>query len=210
MGNMDLYNALRSVPQEAQKNFSNGRFSGTDINPMWRIKKLTEVFGQAGDGWWVENVRFWTETAGGEMLSFCTLELCLKDKRHLFGIGGSKMLKQEKSGAYANDECYKMAYTDALSVACKSLGMGADVYWDKDRTKYETQDAPQDGFAPWHDPIDEIVTPSRGDIVKAICAEKNIPIDNVPLYTVAVCGVKTKVNQMTEEQFASLCKELKA
>ena len=29
-----------------------------------------------------------------------------------------------------------MATTDAISVACKSLGMGADVYWDKDRTKY--------------------------------------------------------------------------
>ena len=29
-----------------------------------------------------------------------------------------------------------MAYTDALSVSCKQLGIGADVYWEKDRTKY--------------------------------------------------------------------------
>lgn len=38
-----------------------------------------------------------------------------------------------------------MALTDAISVACKTLGMGADVYWDKDSTKYSqtsTQAAP--------------------------------------------------------------------
>jgi uncharacterized protein with PIN domain len=30
-----------------------------------------------------------------------------------------------------------MAYTDAISVACKLLGFGADVYWAKDNTKYD-------------------------------------------------------------------------
>lgn len=29
-----------------------------------------------------------------------------------------------------------MAYTDALSVACKSLGFAADIYYENDRTKY--------------------------------------------------------------------------
>ena len=29
-----------------------------------------------------------------------------------------------------------MAETDALSVACKKLGMAADIYWSSDRTKY--------------------------------------------------------------------------
>ena len=28
---------------------------------------------------------------------------------------------------YTSDECYKMALTDALSVACKALGVAADV-----------------------------------------------------------------------------------
>lgn len=31
-----------------------------------------------------------------------------------------------------------MAYTDAISIACKALGMAADVYFEKDRTKYGT------------------------------------------------------------------------
>jgi hypothetical protein len=30
-----------------------------------------------------------------------------------------------------------MALTDAISVACKALGMGADVYFEKDRTKWD-------------------------------------------------------------------------
>ena len=57
MDNMEIYNDLRSVPESAKKNFSNGRFSGTDINPMWRIKKLTERFGACGIGWYVEVVK---------------------------------------------------------------------------------------------------------------------------------------------------------
>lgn len=36
-----------------------------------------------------------------------------------------------------SDECYKMATTDALSVACKNLGIGADIYWKESKTKYD-------------------------------------------------------------------------
>ena len=52
------------------------------------------------------------------------------------GIGGNTIQQIEKGKLVTNDEAYKMAYTDALSVACKMLGMGADIYWDKDPTKY--------------------------------------------------------------------------
>ena len=52
------------------------------------------------------------------------------------GIGGSSFVTNEKNGLYTSDECFKMALTDAISVACKALGIGADVYWDKDSTKY--------------------------------------------------------------------------
>ena len=51
--NLALYNALRVVPQTAQKEIQAGKLKGfTDINPMWRIKKLTELFGPCGFGWW--------------------------------------------------------------------------------------------------------------------------------------------------------------
>jgi len=41
-----------------------------------------------------------------------------------------------------SDECFKMALTDALSVACKSLGVAADVYFEKDRSKYDNVEPP--------------------------------------------------------------------
>ena len=58
------------------------------------------------------------------------------------GTGGSMFAARQKDGVYVSDECYKMASTDAISVACKQLGIGADVYWDADRTKYDDPKAP--------------------------------------------------------------------
>jgi hypothetical protein len=34
-----------------------------------------------------------------------------------------------------------MALTDAISVACKALGIAADVYWEADKSKYDDQSA---------------------------------------------------------------------
>ena len=52
MDNMKFYNMGRTVPDEAKKPISAGRLKGmTDINPMWRIKRLTEMFGACGIGW---------------------------------------------------------------------------------------------------------------------------------------------------------------
>ena len=44
--NLELYNKGRAVPEEAKKTIQAGKLKGfTDINPMWRIKTLTEMFG---------------------------------------------------------------------------------------------------------------------------------------------------------------------
>ena len=67
MEKMDIYNRVRHVPDEAKKAISAGRLKGmTDINPMWRIKKLTEEFGPCGIGWWKKVTDRWTETVGDE------------------------------------------------------------------------------------------------------------------------------------------------
>jgi hypothetical protein len=45
MENLTIYNAVRKVPSEAQRTIPFGPMKGkTDINPMWRIKALTEQF----------------------------------------------------------------------------------------------------------------------------------------------------------------------
>ena len=54
MDNMFVYDVVRTPPATALKPFNNGKFKGTDINPMWRIKTLTEVFGPCGMGWYYE------------------------------------------------------------------------------------------------------------------------------------------------------------
>ena len=121
---------------------SAGRLKGmSDINPMWRIKRLTEEFGICGFGWKYEIIRMWNENGGnGVVSSFVHINLFVKMggewSEAIQGIGGSSFVTNEKNGLYTSDECYKMALTDAISVACKALGMGADVYWEKDSTKY--------------------------------------------------------------------------
>ena len=152
MDNLKIYNAVREVPPEAKKNIAGGRLKGmTDINPMWRIKKLTEVFGACGIGWKYEIVEKWIETAMAkdEITANVIINLYIRDEDGKWsdpipGIGGSMLVASERSGLYVNDECYKMALTDAISVACKALGMGADVYWEKDTTKYN--DPKKDNF----------------------------------------------------------------
>lgn len=141
MDNLELYNRVRAVPEEARKTIDGGRLSGmTDINPMWRIRKLTEEFGPCGVGWKTTEIRYETIPADGLLAVKCTLHLQIKTGQEwsepIFGVGGSMLVAKERSGKYVDDEAYKKAYTDAISVACKALGFGADVYWDKDPTKY--------------------------------------------------------------------------
>lgn len=147
MENMTIYDACRSVPESAKKAITAGRLKGkTDINPMWRIKRLTEQFGPCGIGWYYKPVRKWLETHGDETAAFVDIELYVKIggewSMPIAGTGGSMFAARQKDGVYVSDECYKMASTDAISVACKQLGIGADVYWDADRTKYDDPKAP--------------------------------------------------------------------
>lgn len=55
------------------------------------------------------------------------------------GLGGNMLVANESKGPRTSDECYKGALTDAISVAGKALGLGADVYWGNDVTKYTVQ-----------------------------------------------------------------------
>lgn len=143
MDNLELYNKYKSVPANALKAFDNGNFKGTDINTMWRIKCLTEEFGMCGVGWYPELVNKWTEQgANGEIMCFVEIKLYVKANgewsKGISATGGSKLVSFVKSRGEtkSSDEGYKMAFTDAFGVACKYLGIGADVYWENDKTKY--------------------------------------------------------------------------
>jgi len=144
--NLEFYNKLKTVPIEAQKTIGAGRLKGfTDTNPMWRIKKLTETFGVCGIGWKYAITDQKIEKGGNsEQSAFVTINLFVKVENEwseaIPGVGGSSFVANEKAGLHTSDECFKMALTDAISVACKALGMGADIYYAKDATKYDNDD----------------------------------------------------------------------
>lgn len=168
--NMRYYNAFRSVPQNAQKEFNNGKFKGTDINPMWRIQKLTEAFGACGKGWYYTIDKQWTELVGNEIYAFCNVSLYVKFDGEwsapIQGTGGNFIAKTSKSGIVTSDEGYKMALTDAVSIACKQLGIGADIWFNEDKTKYTQQIEEEKPKAKAQPSIFEILDNTRREVEK--------------------------------------------
>lgn len=147
--NMELYEKFCNTPKNAQKSIQAGRLKGmTDINPMFRIKSLTEQFGPVGFGWYYEITKQWLEPgADGVISAFVNIDLYVKLNEEwskpIQGTGGSTFVAKEKNGLYTDDEAYKKALTDAISIACKSLGMCADIYYSKDArygTKYDIKE----------------------------------------------------------------------
>jgi len=133
---MALWDALKDVPEEATKKIAGGRLKGmTDIKPQWRYQRLTEIFGPCGIGWKYSVIKQWMvdAPATGEVAAFCNIQLqvCQPDgiwSDPIPATGGSMFVAKEKYGMYVCDECYKMALTDALSVAGKMLGLAAEIY----------------------------------------------------------------------------------
>jgi len=136
---LELWSKVDKVPTNYLKQIAAGRMKGkSDINPQWRYKALTENFGICGIGWKYEVVRLWLEPGSNDQVcAFAEIKLYVNQSgawsEAIPGIGGSMLIAKESSGLYTSDEAYKMAITDALSVACKMLGIGSAIYeglWD--------------------------------------------------------------------------------
>ena len=197
--NLRLYNKFKGVPDNAKKPISGGRLKGfTDISPIWRIKTLTEAFGPCGIGWNVRCTGYRTETNEDvlETAVFVDVELVYREtpdsdwSAPVFGTGGAKLATSEKDGVHFDDEAYKKAYTDAISVACKSLGIGADVYWDRDTDKYSYGERTEEALSL----IEEIFSYGTANDINAI-------------------SVKSKgkmVDQLTDDELRKLAEFLRA
>jgi hypothetical protein len=203
MSNLKLYDAVRSVPENAKKRITGGRLSGmTDINPMWRIKTLTEQFGICGIGWkYAITDKRLEQGANGEIAAFVDIDLYIKIdgewSEPIPGTGGSTFVAKERNGMYTSDECFKMALTDALSVACKALGFAADVYFEKDRTKYDTQDKKS------------VLTEKQVNRLFAIGNSKGISPEQIKKAIIKDYK-KTKAEDLTNEEYDELCARLES
>lgn len=199
--NMKFYKMGREVPAGAKKPFNNGKFSGTDINPMWRIKTLTEMFGPAGIGWYTEVISERYEEHFDTTMAIIDINLYIKVdgewSKPIFGTGGNALVKSTKNGQVSSDEGYKMAYTDALSVACKALGIGADVYYESDKTKYTKNETPPEI------PKSDKATPTQVKILEKVYTGDK-------LTRLLVANGISKLEDISREKASSLIEQLKA
>lgn len=204
--NLEYYDKLRSVPQQYLKTITAGRLKGmSDIKPQWRILILTEVFGMCGIGWKVANLKFDYKQHGDEVNCVCTLDLHVKVDGEwsdaIPAVGGSKFVTMERNGVYVTDEAEKMAYTDAISVAAKMIGVAGDVYIGHGG-KY---DAPQPTAQPQPKPNKKVlmnidskgeVTPEWNNILKAISEGKIKTIEQIEQYYIVSEHLKGLINDI--------------
>jgi hypothetical protein len=147
----------------------------TDINPQWRYKAMAEVYGECGVGWKYTIDRLWIEEGvAGERMACAQVLVQTKfglgdEWNHpIPGIGGSMLIAKEKDGLRTNDEAYKMAVTDALSVAMKMLGVGSAIYEGRwDGSKY--RDAPMAPITPTAG-IQATLTPDQIEKVEKVAS----------------------------------------
>jgi len=132
---MEKWKRLCRVPTQNLKTIGFGNLKGkSDINPQWRIKAFTEVYGECGRGWYVETVEEkFQECSNGEILVFTTVKLYTATDDNEWsapveGKGGNKIVTKNKNGLVPNDEGCKMAFTDALGTAMKCLGVASEIY----------------------------------------------------------------------------------
>ena len=160
--NLKVWNAVKQVPNNFLKPITSGALKGkSDINPQWRLMAMTQAFGVVGHGWTYRVVKTWSEQSTAlskdkqsqDPTIMVFVEVAVKTKlngewgEEFSGIGGSQIVQQFNSYAQANDEGYKMALTDALSVAFKAVGIAADVYlgnFDGSKYKFDLSQAYQE------------------------------------------------------------------
>ena len=231
MSGMDIYNLVRHVPEDAQAPITGGPLKGkTNINPMFRIQKLVEIAGVCGRDWYIKEKSHWTEkTESGDVAVFVEVELYIRFGNEfgqpIYGIGGNTLIRtstewvngQQVTVQRIDDEAYKKAYTDAVSVACKALGFAADIYYTQEETKYGSfrsqdqvpavqqvqpqQPIPQTAmpFWPWTDGLKEITPESVNwkPSVTQVSKMAGVPRDEI------LSRISSKFN-ITEENFNKL------
>lgn len=170
MVNMEIWDKVKSPPKDALKTIQAGRLKGfTDVNPQYRYQIMTEVFGPCGIGWKYKIDKLWTEPGtDGQILAFSQVSVFVwksdagEWSDPIPGIGGSMLTAQESKGLRSSDECYKMATTDALSVAMKMLGVAASIYMGRwDGSKYKQDESQVDenvkrAVSEWKQNIDQL------------------------------------------------------
>lgn len=207
MENLDTYNKLRKPPATALKKIKGGRLKGmTDINPQWRYEALTDVFGPCGIGWKYEISELWTtDGSADQKMAHAKINLYVNVdgwSEPIPGIGGNMLVTKESAGLHTNDEAYKMAVTDALSVACKMLGIGGDIYsgnWDGEKYTNEPIELLSTSQI---DEIKDLILESGTKEYKFLQWAKHDKIEDIPAssYPEIIAMLKAKLEQVKKDE----------
>lgn len=164
--NLRLWRDLFAVPSNRLKEFQrSGGFKGHDINPTWRMERMTEVFGPVGWGWNYEIMERWRESFGIKKRKDAPredVENVFVRLRVWYVLPEEKPVwrKDPETGAFDRtkppmnalftgeqiggteiergaDETWKMAITDALGKCMVQIGLAASIYLGQwDDSKY--------------------------------------------------------------------------
>jgi hypothetical protein len=154
--NRRFWDKLKDVTDHtALKGFTRGGgFTGTDINPTWRMERLTEVFGPIGLGWGYQVVKRWTETFGTKQVVFTTIRCWYVPvgeepywPKNEHGVPDRReppinaVWTGEQDGGTvvdrAPDEVYKQSITDGFGKTSVQIGLASSIYRGKwDDSKY--------------------------------------------------------------------------
>ena len=170
MKNLENWNRLATVPLSHLKTIQFGALKGkSDINPQWRYKAMTEVYGECGTGWSHRLVNSdVVDGANGEVLIFVEVAVSAGGKEFT-GVGGNKIVVKDKNGLHSNDEAMKMAYTDALGTALKYVGVASEIYEGNfDGSKYAEPVAAT--------PNTTVIDDKQAEEIKGLLAEYKIDV----------------------------------
>jgi hypothetical protein len=124
MSNTKLWNELFATDPKHTKKVSFGR-GFTAIDPMWQIKRMTEVFGSVGEGWGYEvsdPIPVDNKTIGVKITMWHT------DKNNKWCHYGQASLYTDKNQSKPDIDCLKKATTDGMTKCFSILGLSADVF----------------------------------------------------------------------------------
>jgi hypothetical protein len=162
--NRRFWDKLKDVTDTtALKGFTKGGgFTGTDINPTWRMERMTEVFGPVGWGWGYEvtnrrtevmrakkgevqvvfvTVRCWYVPVGEEPAWPTTNGVVDRRNPPINALwtgeqdGGTEV-------SMAPDEVYKQAITDGFGKTSAQVGLASAIYrgkWDDSKYKEDQE-----------------------------------------------------------------------
>lgn len=145
MINDEIFQKVRSVPAKYVKTIEGGSLRGlSNINPMWRIERLTQLFGACGEGWVidVEDVRNDVYNTGVMVTILLSLRYKKEDGEYsekIYGYGSCFMPKPD-------DSAFKKAFTDAFGSCTKMLGFAADIFYEgKERERGFKKEVTENG-----------------------------------------------------------------